>query len=153
MLALAFSGEGAAFEARKCCPGPQGPAGAPGLPGPPGAPGAPGVAGPQGPIGLPGEQSLITPCILNWVGSVIELPPLGPPSGTGVGFTYTATSQQLVVNFTTSLTYTVVASSVNSPVGQATITIERTGPSQVTINSDVPVILIDFDSFACTAAG
>ena len=143
---LTLGAQGFCFEAKKCCPGPQGP---PGAPGPAGADGPAGATGAAGAAGAPGDQLLITDCIMNWVGRVIVLPPLGPAAGAGPGFTYTATNQQLNVTFTSGFDYTVVASATVDPFAQATVTLERVSGSNVIINSDIPATFINFNGFAC----
>ncbi|PJD93107.1 MAG: hypothetical protein CK425_13015 [Parachlamydia sp.] len=140
-----------AFEACTCTPGPRGPQGPPGNNG---APGVIGATGATGATGTPGANKVSTPCPTTITFASILMPPLGSDSGTGNGFTYTATTTQVVVTFTNPINYTVVASPrllFNEPVTYPVANIERTAVGVVTINLSSAVGFVTFAALACNS--
>lgn len=133
-----------------CIPGPRGPQqpGQDGLPGDPGPPGIPGIQGPQGPSGA----KVFTSCPpAQLVFGNILLPPLGPTTGTGKGFSYTATSTQVTITFDNPLNYTVVALPnllISTPFAFSTANVSRSGSDVIIDLSSTPDFLM-FIAMAC----
>jgi hypothetical protein len=115
-------------------PGPQGPDGPQGLPGVPGPDGPIGASGPQGPTGATGATDFVVYCSeAHVVFGNIPIPATGNLTGTGPGYSYTSTPTTIVVNFTISADYTLVANLVG---GQDLLNIHAQVGDSITIDID-----------------
>lgn len=140
-----------AFDSCTCIPGPQGPTGQ-GGDGPTGPTGPTGATGPTGPIGSTGPSAVFTPCPTLLLFGTITLPPTGPDSGLGNGFSYTATSSQVVITFDTPLNYTVVALPLiffGSPLAFPVANITARTANSVTIDLSQSTDALMFIAMAC----
>lgn len=138
--------------------GPTGPGGASGATGPTGftgPAGANGITGPTGPTGPVGTsttiQTNVGACEYYVVRQTIVLPPLGSPSGTFPDFSYTATTNQIVITFTTlpATPYTIVATAFNDIPSFPAITIERSGTDAIINILNGSTTFVDMFAIQC----
>ena len=139
-----------------CCPAPSGP---PGLPGPDGAPGVDGPAGPTGPIGpagapgLDGIQNTSTPgCITFMIAGRIPVPLSGTTTGSGPGYSYTATPTTISIDtFGVNYVWGVIAESPRGGSDSVRVTIFGNIPNEFIIEAP-GADFVNFVGFSCLTA-
>ena len=130
---------------KHCPPGPRGPDG------PTGPTGATGPTGPTGPAGTNNTEPSCDGFM--FVQGRIELPPTGPASGSGPGYTYTATAQQvsIVPGIPVDDIITVLATAEGTSGTSINVTVTTLFP-EVSIVLSMPGTFLNFVITGCPTA-